>query len=193
MWTVEFQLRGAPHFHVWMNKRFNDCPEWEDNGGSESWRPLMKNWLRISKQESDEEAVKFNMHQAVYTDWDVHAGKAYATKYASKMLQKGLPSGVERFGRWWGCSYDLKLAVDERETREGDYIWRNGERYYSEPMQFRRQVKRFIEKKFDYKFPRDKEGSLRSIRWEMKEEYVACCNRLADYYIPKLHAPGPNT
>jgi hypothetical protein len=193
LWVVEFQVRGAPHYHVWLDREFDNVDTWNDfesDGKVErvdnekSWRPLMKVWLRVSGQENDKEAESFGLHKSSYTNWDVSVKSNYAAKYASKNIQKGLPSGCKGFGRWWGNSRGMVFETQQYEsdtigdTREDAIIMRD-------EFQFRRQVKRFIERKSNYKFPRDPVGSLRPIRWIMPADQVLCISRLRNYYLRK--------
>jgi len=183
LWVLEWQRRGFPHYHVWLDRRFDDVPLWEDNKGN-SWRPIMRAWLKITSQNEDQEAVDFSLHGLQYTDWQVRAGSNYACKYAYKMEQKGIPGMFEdlhRYGRWWGCSRGLVL--EKRTIDLSSVIARKKNKIAWN--QFRRQTKRFIEKKYKFTFPRDKIGSLLSIRWTMTEERVNCINRFAEYYLPR--------
>ena len=210
LWNMEWQRRGVPHYHVWMDKRFDDVGEWEDDKGN-SWRPLAKAWLRASGQEEDVAAVKFALHPKCYTDWDIHNGRPYTEKYAAKNLQKVLPKGILGFGRWWGRSRRLILqkAVRHVDLQTGSEEERALRR--SEWFQFRRQAKRFIERHYfkgrydvsygvkedgsklvnivdrgeqkrPYRFARDLGGSMMPVRWELTPEHVECVKRLDDYY-----------
>lgn len=83
VWWLEFQERGAPHFHMvgtgWVPK------EW-----------LAKAWAEITNGNqyacSRVEALR-----------NPDSAGAYAAKYACKAEQKALPSHFEDVGRWWGC------------------------------------------------------------------------------------------
>lgn len=110
LWILEWQHRGVPHYHIWLDHEFDDCPLSEDFSGN-SWRPIVRSWLRASGQDNDSQAVSFALHQRAYTSWRVLAGCNYAAKYASKQEQKGLPVSVESYGRWWGCSRGVNKPV----------------------------------------------------------------------------------
>jgi len=186
LWAMEFQRRGVVHFHVLMNKRFDDVHLQDDNKGN-SWRPLMESWLSITGQKNDKQARDFSLHQGMYTDWQVR-GNGYLSKYMSKNEQKNLPEGVKFFGRWWGCSQGLKQEVkvthvpdvvaSEKKRAALDLGWK----------QFRRATKNFIERKFNYRFPRDKVKSKIGIRWIMTPKQVSCINRLSSYYLSELRS-----
>ncbi|HUD44709.1 MAG TPA: hypothetical protein VMR41_04160 [Patescibacteria group bacterium] len=174
LWVVEWQKREFPHIHVWMNKRFDDCPSWEDKG-TNSWRKLMKAWLKISEQLNDKKAVDFSMHQRNYTDWVVNSKVNYVRKYASKKEQKCLPDSIKNYGRWYGSSRDLVLEIDVTEFYEKEKI--------KEWNQFRRQSKRLIEKTTKVKFLKDKVGSQLPLKMIMNEDKVENVSRLSDYYL----------
>jgi len=184
LWVLEWQRRGFPHYHVWLDKQFDDVPLWEDSGKN-SWRPIMEEWLKITGQENDDKAKDFSFHQGQYTNWVVTVNSNYACKYANKNEQKVLPGpweDVKRFGRWWGCSRDLKLEKEVIEVACDDACPEKSQATIRGWKQVRRQVKRFIERKFNFKFSRDAIGSRLSVRWTMNEQYVACVNRLFFYY-----------
>ena len=111
LWVLEWQARGVPHYHIWMDRRFRDCPLSEDLQDLQSWRPIMTTWLRAIGEDSNPRALAFGLHQKSYIDWEVRVGNNYAKKYASKQEQKCLPPGVEKFGRWWGCSRGVNKPV----------------------------------------------------------------------------------
>ena len=130
LWVVEFQKRGYPHYHVWMDKSL------ERN----EWHSYMNTWLNVTKEyNSSEKAIRVHLHDASYTEWDVRFDLNYAAKYANKQLQKGLPVGIETFGRWWGASKDIihpEVALIA-ETEENECLSK-------ELTRFRRNVKRAI-------------------------------------------------
>jgi hypothetical protein len=78
IWVLEFQKRGAPHFHLlmtgWVSKRWV----------SAAWADITCGNVQAC---SRCEAIR-----------DVEAGG----KYISKYLTKSLDSGLEGVGRWWG-------------------------------------------------------------------------------------------
>lgn len=193
LWALEWQSRGVPHFHVWMDCRFRDqfdgvtCFDrngkeydpTQDYGGRylDSWKPIMRSWLRVSNQSSDKQAVKVHMHTSCIVHWKVHSNSCYASKYASKSQQKGLPKGISQFGRWWGCSNKLNLEVDEVEVSQDD-----SPEKISQYKQFRRNVKRYIEHVYRYRYRRGWDAN-RPIRWTMPEYQIRDIVRLKDVYL----------
>jgi len=178
LWVLEFQKRGTPHYHVWMDRQFKDLPSWEDNEDKDSWRPIIRNWLNITNQNS-EKSIKFALHQKTYTHWKVIAGSNYAAKYAQKSNQKELPDGVASFGRWWGCSRDAvtcieKISVDTVNDSEAKKTF----------VKFNRQVQKAIEhwtgRQIKYRNPYN--GGSYVLREERKHAII----RIYDQYREKF-------
>lgn len=91
IWILEFQGRGAPHFHMLLNKEITE-------------EALAKMWFNIVKSGD----IKHLGH-------GVHVGKIrskermshYFVKYLSKQDQKFVPEEYHNVGRFWGASRDL--------------------------------------------------------------------------------------
>jgi len=97
LWALEFQRRGAPHFHIFTA------------GGS-----LVKSKLAVSTEwywivaSEDEKHLRAGTRVERLRRPDA-AGR-YAAKYASKPYQKAVPPDYRNVGRFWGNSYDVKPA-----------------------------------------------------------------------------------
>jgi hypothetical protein len=93
LWILEFQKRGAPHFHIFTPKininKLALSRIWYKIVGSGDIRHLNAGtrveWLRVE-----------------------HATASYCCKYASKMYQKEVPEGYVSVGRFWGLFGGLK-------------------------------------------------------------------------------------
>jgi hypothetical protein len=88
-WFLEFQGRGAPHYHIFST--------WNPN---KNW--LSSRWYEIVNSEDER-------HLRAGTNIEVlRAGRAgtisYAAKYANKAEQKDVPEGYENVGRFWGIT-----------------------------------------------------------------------------------------
>lgn len=86
VWILEFQKRGAPHFHIFLNKGIGKklvAQAWYKIVGSNDERHLRAG-TRVEKLRKS------------------HAAEAYAAKYGAKMEQKSVPKGFEHVGRFWG-------------------------------------------------------------------------------------------
>ena len=129
-WVLEFQNRGAVHFHIWLDEipvqRFK---EWEslpvrkqilnrfkdDNEGLDKFKFLTYLWLEITKQLSDEKAVKAatDLKKIYSVGFTIN----YAIKYALKAKQKVYLGNIDEetkkilsmwVGRYWGASRNVK-------------------------------------------------------------------------------------
>ena len=96
-WFLEFQERGAPHYHIFLNR----CPPKDFNSST---------WYRIVNSE-DEKHLRAGTRTEV-----LRRGRAgtisYASKYAAKAAQKSVPAGYENVGRFWGiCGDRMRLSA----------------------------------------------------------------------------------
>ncbi len=86
-WFLEFQQRGAPHFHIFL-----------------TWAPdrewVSRRWYEIVGSEDER-----HLRAGTRVEY-LHSGRAgtisYASKYAAKMEQKEVPAEYKNVGRWWG-------------------------------------------------------------------------------------------
>lgn len=86
-WFLEFQGRGAPHYHLFTT---NILPH--------DW--LAKTWYRIVGSEDER-----HLHAGTSVErfrGDNSGVSAYAVKYALKTDQKTAPEGYSNIGRYWG-------------------------------------------------------------------------------------------
>lgn len=94
-WFLEFQARGAPHFHIFAT--------WSPN---KEW--VAKTWYFIVG--SDDER---HLRAGTRVEF-IKQGRAgtisYASKYAAKQEQKVVPSDYENVGRFWGV-YGRRAVV----------------------------------------------------------------------------------
>jgi hypothetical protein len=95
-WFLEFQARGAPHFHCYLS----GYPVGGVKAVSQAWFSIVGS--------GDEKHLAW--HQGKLSgrpclEWFrvPHAASAYATKYATKQEQKDVPTEYQNVGRFWGC------------------------------------------------------------------------------------------
>lgn len=95
LWALEFQGRGAPHFHIFTY------------GGLllKSKQACSLQWFNIV-QSGDEKHLKAGTRVEHLRCPDA-AGR-YAAKYASKPHQKAVPVNYRNVGRFWGHSHNVK-------------------------------------------------------------------------------------
>jgi len=97
LWFLEFQARGAPHFHLllWgLGFSLFDlaaCKKWL----SESWAEI------VSHPDPDE--YQKHLKAGTRVEWMKKEHFGYALKYAAKMQQKTVPVEFANIGRFWGC------------------------------------------------------------------------------------------
>lgn len=109
-WFLEFQDRGAPHFHMLTDiEGFEIDREW-----------LARTWARIV--DGGEKCYRVHSH---VKQWSVirkeDGAVRYVAKYAKKQKQKIVPDGFESVGAFWGTSHDVKaepVAEVEMTARE---------------------------------------------------------------------------
>jgi hypothetical protein len=128
IWFLEFQKRGAPHFHVltdlyeptivdraaigfaWLKAQgWNLDKAMPLFGGYEDNSP------RVAYQEdleNLERQFKFLLHEktweAIHTD---DGARRYAMKHALKPYQKTVPVEYSNVGRWWGCTKSVRDKI----------------------------------------------------------------------------------
>ncbi len=107
-WFLEFQERGAPHYHL-----FTTASIPKDI--------VAKIWYRIVNSEDPRHLAAGTRIEKLKT------GKggliSYANKYAAKQCQKIVPAGYENVGRFWGVSGDrATLSADTFVSREDDEV-----------------------------------------------------------------------
>lgn len=112
-WFLEFQERGAPHFHIF----FNWAPDKE-------W--VSKRWYDIVGSDDIR-----HFHAGTRTE-KLIAGRAgtisYASKYANKCEQKVVPDDYKNVGRFWGVYGDritmsaaTFVSISDRKDR--NVLW----------------------------------------------------------------------
>jgi len=117
LWVLEFQTRGVPHFHIWLNLPA-DLPGLRNI--------LAKSWNRITEP-GNATHLAFHNHKKNFIPWEMY-NASYACKYLDKQSQKAVPAGFTGCGRFWGNSrgllatpYELTPADLEHLTPEEIY------------------------------------------------------------------------
>lgn len=107
VWVLEFQKRGAPHFHVLVNR-------WVPKG----W--LTRRWASIIGEPANVSSTNVKS-----VNDNTHAAR-YLVKYAAKEEQKEVPAGFRNVGRMWGTSRDVAKpeASYYLTTSQGDRVRR---------------------------------------------------------------------
>lgn len=201
LWVLEWQRRGVPHLHIWVDRdmetetvttetvrqKLSDrirqtefvrqkmtdkkCPQWKD---------AICQWLRIIGANDNEKAVKVGLHPMSWCAWEVRVGNNYAAKYANKREQKGLPTGIEHFGRWWGVSRGTIQPSYATEVDEEVVNVKTGEVVRS--VSIRRQLHRALRAWFPNR-KKHKKNSQSGLTVALREGYKAEILRILAYYL----------
>jgi hypothetical protein len=95
VWVLEFQERGAPHFHILVDIG-------KEEGLTKDW--VAKTWARIAG--ADLRAG--TRVESIYANEAI----AYLLDYLSKAKQKAVPDDFSNVGRLWGASRGLGKALE---------------------------------------------------------------------------------
>ena len=94
LWVLEFQKRGAPHFHIFIRKPLDG-------------HTVSRAWYRIvGSNDPKHLAAGTRVERFRYPP----ALGSYVMKYAAKIVQKEVPVSYERVGRFWGTWGKPKVA-----------------------------------------------------------------------------------
>ncbi len=100
IWFLEFQRRGAPHFHILLQCALSNDPQ-----SDYDW--LSNRWYKIVKSGDD-------LHLLAGTRWEntrqTEGLRHYVVKYAAKTYQKEVPEGFWKVGRFWGTSRNIEVV-----------------------------------------------------------------------------------
>jgi len=129
LWFLEFQKRGAPHFHLLVTADVITPKMRVDFGLHWTARIALREWYTQACPPDEYMAevlkmAKFNTH---YSSWelirDADGARNYVAKYAGKERQKRVPARYASVGRFWGASRGLKpkgltFDVTEKEVEQ---------------------------------------------------------------------------
>ena len=106
VWWLEFQRRGAPHFHI-----LHNYPAWTRQELSQRW------YDAVGSLDARHLSAGTRMEKLR----EVDGAARYATKYATKAEQKAVPTGYENVGRFWGMSRNI------RPVARASYLLQDGD------------------------------------------------------------------
>lgn len=116
LWFLEFQQRGAPHFHILI-----DWPLPVDRRSVTDARfRTASTWYRICATGDERHLAAGTRVERIRRE---RGARNYAVKYAFKMRQKTVPTEYQNVGRLWGASRDvmpkpvLKARCTEDDVR----------------------------------------------------------------------------
>lgn len=104
LWFLEFQKRGAPHYHLLL-----DCPV----SALPAKQAISAHWYHIVASGDEKHRLAGTRTESLRSS---DGGKRYAVKYAMKMQQKHVPTSYQNVGRFWGHSTGVKpIALETRD------------------------------------------------------------------------------
>jgi hypothetical protein len=123
LWFLEFQKRGAPHYHIMSS--YLEPNKWHRQTMGEVWAQI------VSRETIDHDKV-YRVHSHTRAWEKIHkpdGASRYCMKYATKLAQKSVPPEFSRVGRFWGCSRDvvpkpLVRGVDITEDELREHLWK---------------------------------------------------------------------
>ncbi len=159
-WIQEFQKRGAIHFHVLFEHAVEE-------------RRLALAWCKATDQLHDPHALEHSVRVRVVEDQ--LAARRYLITYFGKGVQKHLPAGVRRAGRYWGASRSLTVAPLVEVTSCPE----KGKKHEWVALRVRRGVQRFVSRELGFNW---RGGRL--IRWtdELPARVAKVIERLKAFY-----------
>ena len=107
LWVLEFQERGAPHIHL-----FLDIPPTRNN----RWF-LADAWLDVSDQSGDVMCRRFHRNPKNFFSWEMRSGAYLAKEYIGKVEQKHVPESFHNVGRFWGTSRNMTPVFSTIDPR----------------------------------------------------------------------------
>lgn len=129
VWFMEFQRRGAPHFHILWSTQVTD----QLRNYAAIW------WAnQVLKNGPDSEVQKMVRVHSHPTAWEAirneQGASRYVMKYATKPEQKIVPPEFSDVGRFWGASREVKnnipdgIDIDTDQQEISEYFERTGHR-----------------------------------------------------------------
>ncbi len=121
IWFLEFQARGAPHFHVLLDQ---DVIPGDRDLVASRWLIAAIEFTMLDREYppwliADTALKMFKVHRHPKT-WEklrsADGGRGYVTSYASKPNQKEVPKQFGNVGRFWGNS---KNAIPRPLSTQG--------------------------------------------------------------------------
>jgi len=129
VWCLEFQERGAVHFHIASSLPSPDTFDllWFANRWQEISTPFSWSYCQVSEVEgrlrwgrllwTDEAVRAVHSHPMAWEKIRKHGGVGrYFAKYSHKIKQKAVPVWYKDVGRFWGASRGVRMP-------EGKYFY----------------------------------------------------------------------
>lgn len=116
VWVIEFQKRGALHFHILLSVGAIDC--WIREQAALRWAHITtpSGWKTGASEETDDkyrsESFRVHAHKKTWENLREEEGAVrYMTKYCLKSEQKRVPEEFQDVGRFFGMSRDVVRCI----------------------------------------------------------------------------------
>ena len=110
LWVLEFQHRGAPHFHVFLSQAVDRALQ----------KKMALSWAKITKggEKPNQTQIWWHCRPENWVDWSMDNGNYVMKQYTIKQAQKDVPPEFRNVGRFWGCSRGMhpKPTILEPKT-----------------------------------------------------------------------------
>lgn len=117
LWFLEFQRRGAPHFHLFVSEALPEpLGEMLRSAGRVRktvrvhwpWQDWVSEvWFRIVKSGDEKHLLAGAAWEAIESP---DGAARYASKECYKVWQKAVPKAFQNVGRFWGASRNVKIC-----------------------------------------------------------------------------------
>lgn len=115
LWFLEFQQRGAPHFHI-----LTDWPLPRARANKVLWYgKVAKKWYDLV---GSGDLRHLQAGTRTETLRSKEGGARYAVKYAQKMKQKNVPEAYQDVGRFWGHTRAVKPEPQQQHRCTEDDV-----------------------------------------------------------------------
>ncbi len=185
-WALEYQTRGAPHFHLLA--RFPD-----------GWDIVrVREWVAPSWFEVVASGDEKHLHAGTSAEYVKNAECAgwYISHYLGKEYQKTVPDGVTLPGRMWGMigikTPKPKALHFYKDSREGIELVRNIRRWASSDYAFRQRTRHLTlnERKSEARLIGDSDPYLRKMLLDFKNYTVTSIIKPENRKSWSPHDPG---
>ena len=190
VWKLEFQERGAPHFHLLIVSQIPVALYTFRNWISTQWASVVNEWTVLESDLSREDkSEQYRKNIKAGTSLEEVKSKRGSLTYFSYYIGKGrknkeaqlkVPEGFEKIGRWWGIIGEAnKLIPPVTESRP------------LEEEQFTRLVKIFDRKLLEVGVIVNSNAPGRKIFFKTIEDTRSFISALLDDPVPGISAEEP--
>ena len=118
-WVLEFQKRGAPHFHIIIDKSVKILTSTGAGNLASNTSFMSEIWYNIVNS-GDSRHLRYGVDIQPVTDPNTFALASYFSKYMTKEGQKDVPFYYRDVGRFWGVSRSFTVVKNILILRSED-------------------------------------------------------------------------